>query len=129
MWGVVLTYPVLTTYLTYNIVAADNTGSNYYDVGIANASGTILLDIGATAGTTFAPDRATDIELDTGYQDAATGKVLRGDDDKLCFVVRDDFGGQQQPGSVVPECGHCWDDLRWGTGELHASGGCLELGR
>jgi hypothetical protein len=55
MWGVVLTYPVLTTYLTYNIVAADNTGSNYYDVGIANASGTILLDIGATAGTTFAP--------------------------------------------------------------------------
>lgn len=55
MWGVVLSYPVLTTYLAYNIVAADNTGSNYYDVGIANASGTILLNIGATAGTTFSP--------------------------------------------------------------------------
>ena len=55
MWGVVLTYPVLTTYLTYNVVTADNTGANYYDVGIANISGSIVLDIGATAGTTFAP--------------------------------------------------------------------------
>jgi len=55
MWGVVLGYPVLTSYLTYNVVAADNSGSNYYDVGIANASGTIVLNIGAIAGTTFAP--------------------------------------------------------------------------
>lgn len=54
MWGVVLTFPVKTTYLTYNVVAADNTANNY-DVGIANSSGTIVLNIGATAGTSFAP--------------------------------------------------------------------------
>ncbi|HYM76914.1 MAG TPA: hypothetical protein VE377_13130 [Candidatus Dormibacteraeota bacterium] len=54
MWGVVLTFPVLTTYLTYYVVAVDNTADNY-DVGIANASGTIVLNIGATAGTSFAP--------------------------------------------------------------------------
>ena len=54
MWGVVLTFPVKTTYLTYNVVAADNTANNY-DVGIATATGTIVLDIGATAGTSFAP--------------------------------------------------------------------------
>jgi hypothetical protein len=54
MWGVVLTFPVKTTYLTYNVVAADNT-TNTYDVGIANVSGAIVLNIGATAGTAFAP--------------------------------------------------------------------------
>ena len=54
MWGVVLTFPVMTTYLSYNVVAADNTANNY-DVGIANASGTIVLNIGATAGTSFSP--------------------------------------------------------------------------
>ena len=54
MWGVVLTFPVQTSYLTYNVAAADNTANNY-DVGIANVSGTLVLNIGATAGTSFAP--------------------------------------------------------------------------
>jgi hypothetical protein len=54
MWGVVLTYPLLTSTVAYNVTAADNTANNY-DIGIANASGTIVLNVGATPGTTFAP--------------------------------------------------------------------------
>jgi len=58
MWGVVLTYPLTTTSVAYS-VTVDNT-ANLYDIGIACAmpsctAGTILLDTGATAGTTFSP--------------------------------------------------------------------------
>jgi hypothetical protein len=61
MWGVVLTYPLLTSTVIYNVTAADN-GSNYYDIGIACAqnscgsysSGQIMLDVGATPASTFA---------------------------------------------------------------------------
>jgi hypothetical protein len=68
MWGVVLTYPLSTTSVAYFVSAADNT-TNDYDIGIACAqtacnagaysAGQIILDIGATAGTTFAPAAAT----------------------------------------------------------------------
>ena len=61
MWGVVLTYPLSTSSVIYNVTAAD-AGSNYYDIGIACAqtscgsytAGQIMLDIGATAASTFA---------------------------------------------------------------------------
>jgi hypothetical protein len=66
MWGVVLTYPLLTSSVAYFVTGADNT-ANYYDIGIAcgqtscggSPAGTILLDVGATAGTTFAPTNTT----------------------------------------------------------------------
>ena len=62
MWGVVLTFPLSTSTVAYNVATADNTG-NMYDIGIAcgqpscgaASSGAILLNIGATAGTSFAP--------------------------------------------------------------------------
>jgi len=57
MWGVVLTYPLLTSSVAY-YTTADNT-ANLYDIGIANSAGTIVLDIGATAGTSFAPAAGT----------------------------------------------------------------------
>ncbi len=53
MWGVVLSYPLLTSSVAY-YTTADNT-ANLYDIGIANSAGTIVLDIGPTAGTSFAP--------------------------------------------------------------------------
>jgi len=63
MWGVVLTFPISTSQVTYK-TTADNT-ANMYDIGIAcgqtscnggaYTAGQIILDIGATAGTTFAP--------------------------------------------------------------------------
>lgn len=66
MWGVVLTYPLQTSTVAYFVTTADNT-ANLYDIGIAcgqpscgsSPAGTILLDIGATAGTTFAPTATT----------------------------------------------------------------------
>lgn len=64
MWGVVLTYPITTSTVAYYVQGADNT-SNLYDIGIAcgnyggscgsYSAGQIILNIGATAGTTFAP--------------------------------------------------------------------------
>jgi hypothetical protein len=54
LWGVVLTFPLTTTQVTYYISTADNT-SNTYDIGVLNSSGNIVAHIGNTAGTTFAP--------------------------------------------------------------------------
>jgi hypothetical protein len=63
VWGVVLTFPLSTSQLTYK-TTVDNT-SNLYDIGIACAqttcvasggpysSGQLILDLGATAGTSF----------------------------------------------------------------------------
>ncbi|MGA7513552.1 MAG: hypothetical protein WBW46_11705 [Candidatus Sulfotelmatobacter sp.] len=52
LWGLLLPYAVTTSQVTYEVVTADNT-ANDYDIGIYNTSGTLLVDIGATAGTTF----------------------------------------------------------------------------
>ncbi|MGA9543019.1 MAG: hypothetical protein WBQ85_05600 [Candidatus Sulfotelmatobacter sp.] len=53
LWGLLLPYPVTTTQITYSITTADDT-ANEYDIGIYNTSGTLLVDIGATPGTSFA---------------------------------------------------------------------------
>ncbi|HEV2397775.1 MAG TPA: hypothetical protein VGS27_12590 [Candidatus Sulfotelmatobacter sp.] len=70
MWGVVLTYPLLTSSVAYYAYAADNTG-NLYDIGIAcgqtgstcnggaYSPGQIIVDIGPTAGTSFSPATGT----------------------------------------------------------------------
>src|SRR6202167_4774021 len=52
LWGVVLTFPLATTQVTYYVSTADNT-SNTYDIGVLNSSGNIVAHIGNTAGTTF----------------------------------------------------------------------------
>jgi hypothetical protein len=59
LWGVVLTFPLTTTQVTYDVSTADNT-SNTYDIGVLNSSGTVVAHVGSTAGTTFAPS--------TGYK-------------------------------------------------------------
>jgi hypothetical protein len=48
MWGVVLTFPLTTTQVTYNVSTADNT-SNAYDIGVLNSSGNIVAHIGNSA--------------------------------------------------------------------------------
>jgi hypothetical protein len=53
LWGAVLTFPLTTTQVTYNVSTADNT-SNTYDIGVLNSSGNIVAHIGSTAGTAFA---------------------------------------------------------------------------
>ncbi len=54
LMGMNLPCNLATTKLTYDVVVPDNTG-NTYDVGLYNSSGTLVVHIGPTAGTTFAP--------------------------------------------------------------------------
>ena len=68
MWGVMLTYPLLTSSVAYYVSTTDNSG-NMYDIGIAcgqpncnggaYSQGQIIVDIGATAGTSFSPSTGT----------------------------------------------------------------------
>jgi len=53
LWGVVLTFPLTTTQVTYYVSTSDNT-SNTYDIGVLNGSGNVVAHIGSTAGTSFA---------------------------------------------------------------------------
>jgi hypothetical protein len=57
LWGFLLPYNVTTASITYDVTTADNS-ANAYDIGIFDNSGVLVLDIGATAGTTFAPSAA-----------------------------------------------------------------------
>ena len=54
LWGFLLPYNVTTTEITYDVMNADNTANNY-DIGIFDGSGNLVVDIGPTPGTTFAP--------------------------------------------------------------------------
>jgi hypothetical protein len=53
-WGVMLTYPITTTQVTYFAGTADNTG-NSYDIGIYDSAGNLKVHTGPKVGTTFAP--------------------------------------------------------------------------
>src|SRR5205823_3270340 len=55
LWGVVLSWPVTTTQVTYNVATADTntSGACNYDIGIATTTGTIKARIGTTANQTF----------------------------------------------------------------------------
>jgi hypothetical protein len=57
LWGFLLPYNVTTTEITYEVTTTDNTANNY-DIGIFNSSGNLVLDIGPTPGTTFAPSKS-----------------------------------------------------------------------
>jgi hypothetical protein len=57
LWGFLLPYSVTTTNLIYDVTTADNT-ANDYDIGIFNDVGVLVLHLGPTAGTKFAPSAA-----------------------------------------------------------------------
>jgi hypothetical protein len=54
VWGFLLPYNVATTKISYTVAVADNT-ANSYDIGIFNNSGALIVDLGPTPGTKFAP--------------------------------------------------------------------------
>lgn len=58
LYGVLLTYAVTTTQVSYYVATADNT-SNTYDIGIyqgtSGSADTLLAHAGSTAGSSFAP--------------------------------------------------------------------------
>ncbi|SPE44155.1 exported hypothetical protein [Candidatus Sulfotelmatobacter sp. SbA7] len=56
LWGFLLPYNVTTTEITYDITIADNT-ANDYDIGIFTNAGALVVDIGPTPGTMFAPSK------------------------------------------------------------------------
>jgi trimeric autotransporter adhesin len=56
LWGFLLPSDVTTTEITYDVTTADNT-ANKYDIGIFDNSGALIVDLGAKAGTTFAPSK------------------------------------------------------------------------
>jgi hypothetical protein len=53
LWGILLPYNVTSTEITYDILTADNT-AHVYDIGLFDNSGNLVVDLGSTAGTTFA---------------------------------------------------------------------------
>jgi hypothetical protein len=57
LWGFLLPYPITTSKITYDVTTADN-GANKYNIAIYNYSGNLIAQIGATAGTIFAPSAA-----------------------------------------------------------------------
>ena len=57
LWGFLLPYNVTTTHITYDVTGADDTTDNY-DIGIFDNSGKLVVDLGPTPGTAFAPSKA-----------------------------------------------------------------------
>jgi len=53
LWGFLLPYNVTSTEITYDVMVADNS-AHAYDIGLFDNSGSLVVDLGATAGTTFA---------------------------------------------------------------------------
>ncbi len=108
LWGVVLTFPLTTTQVTYDVSTADNT-SNTYDIGVLNSSGNIVAHIGNTAGTAFAASTGIqDAELG-GERNAAAGEVLPGDHEQLyefmCADLWREHGRVHVRGREQRDCG------------------------
>ena len=53
LWGFLLPYNVTTTQVTYDVSSLDKTANNY-DIGIYTTAGALVVNVGATAATTFA---------------------------------------------------------------------------
>ena len=52
LWGILLPYNVTSTEIIYDVTTADKS-SNNYDVGLFDNSGNLVVNLGATPGTTF----------------------------------------------------------------------------
>jgi len=76
LWGVVLTWPLTTTQLTYNVSTADSntSGACNYDIGLADTSGTIKAHIGATANQTFGSSGSHTVNWTGGSATLQPGK-------------------------------------------------------
>jgi hypothetical protein len=76
LWGVVLTWPLTTTQVTYNVSAADTntSGACNYDIGLADTSGNIKAHIGATANQTFGSGGSHSVSWTGGSTSLQPGK-------------------------------------------------------
>jgi len=79
LWGVVLTWPVTTTQVSYNVSTADSnsSGACNYDIGLADSGGNIKLHTGSTANQNLRQQRSAHGELVRWrHHHAAAGEVL-----------------------------------------------------
>lgn len=76
LWGVVLTWPLTTTQVTYNVSTADTntSGACNYDLGIADTNGNIKMHIGSTANQTFGSSGAHTVSWTGGSTTLQPGK-------------------------------------------------------
>ncbi|HEY4053529.1 MAG TPA: hypothetical protein VGL74_07300 [Terriglobales bacterium] len=76
LWGVVLTWPLTTTQVTYNVSTADSntSGACNYDIGLADTSGNIKAHIGATANQTFGSSGSHSVSWTGGSTTLQPGK-------------------------------------------------------
>ncbi len=76
LWGVVLTWPLTTTQVTYNVATADtnSSGACNYDIGIADTTGAVKAHIGSTANQTFGSSGSHSINWTGGSTTLQPGK-------------------------------------------------------
>lgn len=76
LWGVVLTWPLTTTQVTYNVSTADSntSGSCNYDLGIADTGGNIKMHLGSTANQTFGSSGSHTVSWTGGSATLQPGK-------------------------------------------------------
>ena len=76
LWGVVLTWPLTTTQVTYNVSTADSntSGACNYDIGFADTSGNIKTHIGTTANQTFGSSGSHTVSWTGGSTTLQPGK-------------------------------------------------------
>jgi hypothetical protein len=89
LWGVTLTFPLTTTQVTYNAATADST-AHLYGLGILNSSGTVVLHIGPTAGSTIMTSGAHTVSWVEGSTTLQPGKyylVLTTNCTSACAVL------------------------------------------
>jgi len=108
-------WPVTFSHIGYAVNTADNSG-NLYDIGVYNAAGTLLVHLGATAGTTFCPTTGnksvavSSTTLQPGvYYFAVTGNastLSMNNCDTSHFFASISFGassGGALPNSITPQ--------------------------
>jgi hypothetical protein len=76
LWGVVLTWPLTSTQVTYNVSTADTntSGACNYDLGIADTSGAIKAHVGSTANQTFGSSGSHTVNWTGGSTTLQPGK-------------------------------------------------------
>jgi trimeric autotransporter adhesin len=123
VWGILFPFNVITTEVTYDVKTADNTANNY-DLGIFSNTGTLLVNLGPTPGTTFAPSKgfrtlnwvqgSTSLPAGRYYlalttNCSATCSKLGGSPSFVSFAVNVSAGsskGGTLPASITPPAGN-----------------------
>ena len=127
VWGILLPYNVNTTQVNYDVTTTDNTANNY-DLGLYDNSGNLMVNIGSTAGSTFAGSKGFHtMSWQQGSVNLPAGRYYLGfttncasgcakiaaSPSNISFAVNASAGGSQSgalPSAITPP------GDRWNTG-------------